>query len=241
MQIRCASLLLKTIFWALLINLVLAPVLNAQKVSKRQRQNTRQLDLTPRQIAQKALSSVVSILVENEDRQIVTLGSGFFTEDDLIVTNHHVIKEANDISQIYIKLVSQNGLYKIKEVCGVDEDKDIAVLRIAEIKVQPLTINGKQQVVVGDVIYCIGSPNALEGTFSQGLVSGIRKVNGIEYIQVTAPMWHGSSGGPILNKRGEVIGIAIGGIEKGQNLNFAISVSYLLGPEMECSVQRNQK
>src|SRR5262249_3421737 len=77
---------------------------------------------------------------------------------------------------------------------------------------------------IGDEVYVVGNPEGLEGTFSQGIISSLR---GNDYIQITAPISHGSSGGPVLNKNGEVIGVAVGLIEEGQNLNFAIPVSKL--------------
>jgi len=86
----------------------------------------------------------------------------------------------------------------------------------------PLAKNNRD--AVGDVVYVAGNPEGFEGTFSQGIVSALR---GSEYFQITAPISHGSSGGPVLNNRGEVIGVAAGIFSQGQNLNFAIPVSKL--------------
>jgi len=76
---------------------------------------------------------------------------------------------------------------------------------------------------VGDTVYVAGNPKGLEGTFSQGIVSGIRRVKGNRYLQITAAISEGSSGGPILNESGDVIGIAVATVREGQNLNFAVS------------------
>lgn len=78
-------------------------------------------------------------------------------------------------------------------------------------------------MAVGDTVYVAGNPEGLEGTFSQGIISAVRG----RYIQITAPISHGSSGGPVLNQKGEVIGIAASSFNEGQNLNFAIGVSDL--------------
>lgn len=76
---------------------------------------------------------------------------------------------------------------------------------------------------VGDNVYVVGNPRGLEGTFSQGLVSGVRNVKGNRYLQITAAISEGSSGGPILNESGQVVGIAVASVREGQNLNFAVS------------------
>lgn len=77
---------------------------------------------------------------------------------------------------------------------------------------------------IGDTVYEVGNPEGLEGTFSQGIISGLR---GTDYIQITAPISPGSSGGPVINQYGEVIGIATSFNKEGQNLNFAIPVAKL--------------
>ena len=80
---------------------------------------------------------------------------------------------------------------------------------------------------MGERVYAVGNPQGLEGTFSRGIVSGIRNVGDDKILQVTAPISPGSSGGPILNDRGEVIGVSVATFKGGQDLNFAIPSSYL--------------
>jgi S1-C subfamily serine protease len=80
---------------------------------------------------------------------------------------------------------------------------------------------------VGDQVYVVGNPEGLEGTFSQGIVSGIRTFDSDSILQITAPISPGSSGGPVLDSVGNVIGIAVATFKSGQNLNFAVPVSYL--------------
>jgi len=82
-------------------------------------------------------------------------------------------------------------------------------------------------MATGDEIYVIGNPEGLEGTFSKGVISGIRSIDGRSYFQITAPISPGSSGGPVLNASGEVIGVAVASWRTGQNLNFAIPVFYV--------------
>lgn len=81
--------------------------------------------------------------------------------------------------------------------------------------------------MVGDEVYAVGNPLGLEGTFSRGIVSGIRQIGSETLFQITAPISPGSSGGPILDTRGKVIGVAMATFKGGQSLNFAIPVAYL--------------
>jgi tetratricopeptide (TPR) repeat protein len=193
----------------------------AQINRQRQSQTLPQRIPTATEIAKRTFPSVVLLITENSDGQPVAQGSGFFVQADVIVTNYHVIKGA---SRIKAKIVGQKGVYNISEVLGRDKEADLAILRVEGIRGRPLSFGDSSRVAVGEVVYAVGNPEGLEGTFSQGIVSSLR---GRSYIQITAPISHGSSGGPVLNKRGEVIGVAIGAIEEGQNLNFAVPVSYL--------------
>jgi S1-C subfamily serine protease len=108
----------------------------------------------------------------------------------------------------------------------VDESRDLALLD-AGLSARPLEIAVKLPPV-GSPIYALGNPEGLGGTFSVGNVSGFREAgNAGPYIQLTAPISHGSSGGPVLNDEGKVVGLAVASIEGGQNLNFAIPCTAL--------------
>ena len=80
---------------------------------------------------------------------------------------------------------------------------------------------------VGETVYAVGNPRGLEGTFSDGIISSIRLLDGDKLIQITAPISRGSSGGPVLNQKGEAIGVSVLSVIDGQNLNFAIPSNYL--------------
>lgn len=175
---------------------------------------------TAQEIAKKTLPSVVVLVAETSKGKSVSLGSGFFVRDDVIATNYHVIKGS---SRIYAKIVGQSSVYPIKKVLAFDSQKDLALLRISGVKASPIWIGNSCIMEVGDTVYVVGNPKGLEGTFSQGIVSGVRKIKGNRYLQVTAALSQGSSGGPILNEYGEVIGIAVASMRDGQNLNFAVS------------------
>ena len=215
----------KTLARMLCIALTLSSLAYSQTPnrSKQTRPNT-QRTLTPREIAQKTLPSVVLLVTQNSSGEIKSLGSGFFIQDDVIATNHHVIEGA---SRVRARIVGQKAVYEVTGFLGIDESRDLALLKVSGIKGRPLPFGNSNQVAVGDVVYAVGNPEGFEGTFSQGIVSGIRQFEGQRYIQITAPVSHGSSGGPVLNKDGEVIGVAVASVEEGQNLNFAVPVSDL--------------
>jgi hypothetical protein len=88
-------------------------------------------------------------------------------------------------------------------------------------------LGNSEAVQIGDTVYAVGNPQGLEGTFSQGIISGMREVGKGKLLQLTAPIAPGSSGGPVMNSHGEVIGIAVATFKGGQNLNFAIPSVYL--------------
>ena len=86
-----------------------------------------------------------------------------------------------------------------------------------------LPLGDSDKLQIGEPIYAVGNPiGFLEGTFSDGLVSGIRALENLKLIQMTAPISEGSSGGPVLNANGEVVGVSTAGVKLGQSLNFAV-------------------
>jgi S1-C subfamily serine protease len=184
--------------------------------------NTPQRKLSARQIAQRTGPSVVLLVTTDEGGNPIALGSGFFIQSNVIATANHVIKDA---PQIYAKIAGRRARHKISFVGSSDEKNDLALLRIDDVKGQPLKLGNLSRLRVGDEIYVMGNPEGLEGTFSLGNISAIRNREGL--IQITAPISHGSSGGPVLDERGEVIGVATAMFTEGQNLNFAVPVSKL--------------
>lgn len=179
--------------------------------------------LTPKRIAQTTLPSIVILIVNNGDNLPITMGSGFFVSEDTIITNYHVIKDAKMAA---FRIYGSNEVYSIIGTLGIDSNNDLALLKVKGVKGKPLRLNSKYQLSIGDDIFTVSSPKGLEGTFSQGLISGLRKTSEKEIIQISAPISHGSSGGAILNNQAEVIAVAVGGINEGQSLNFAVPIKY---------------
>ncbi len=179
---------------------------------------------TTQQIAKQAFGSTVLLVMEDENGQPISLGSGFFVRDGEIASNLHVVEGAK---RGYAKLVDQKTKYDLEGITAVDPERDLVMLKISATSASVLPLGNSDAVQVGESIYAIGNPQGLEGTFSQGIVSSIREVGTDKLLQITAPISPGSSGGPVLNTEGEVIGVSVATFRGGQNLNFAIPVNYL--------------
>ncbi len=177
-----------------------------------------------RQIAQEAFPSVVLLVMEDSTGQPTSLGSGFVLRNGFVVTNQHVIKDA---ARGYCKLIGKSAKYDIAGTVAIDPIHDLAILAVSGLSAPALSIDGSDQLAIGDPLYAIGNPQGLEGTFSEGIVSGIRDISGEKLLQITAPISPGSSGGPILSAGGKVVGIAVATFTGGQNLNLAIPSAYL--------------
>jgi hypothetical protein len=176
-------------------------------------------------LAERATQAVVLLDVQTDagPRQ----GSGFLVDGEgRLLTNHHVIRGAQSIR---IKL-SSGDLYDAASILATDERRDIAVLQIAGFGLPALPLGNSDSVRVGSPVVLIGSPMGLENTVTTGIVSGRRQEpEGFQLLQISAPASRGSSGGPVLSRRGEVVGIASSQLQAGQNLNFAVPINYARG------------
>jgi S1-C subfamily serine protease len=158
-------------------------------------------------------------------------GSGFILDKaGHVLTNFHVIADANRIEV----MTSDKHHYKAT-IVGSDKVHDLALLQINAPNLQPVTLSDSGDLVVGQKVYAIGNPFGLSGTMTRGIISSIRSIRGPEgapiedAIQTDAAINPGNSGGPLLNSRGEVIGIntliASNGAEQSSGIGFAIPVN----------------
>ena len=175
------------------------------------------------EVAKMAFPSTVLVFIEDRNGQPLSIGSGFVLDTGAVVTNLHVIEAG---ARGYVKEINSDTRHAIDGFLRADVLHDLAILSVPSLSAPKLKL-ASDSPAVGDTVYAIGNPRGLEGTFSQGNISAIRRLDSDTIFQITAPISPGSSGGPVLNERGEVIGIAVATFKGGQNLNFAVPSSYL--------------
>ncbi|REJ79107.1 MAG: tetratricopeptide repeat protein [Acidobacteria bacterium] len=164
--------------------------------------------------------SAVAIETFDASGNSITRGSGFFIAPNRIITNRHVIERSNRV-EVHLN----NGRkFTASGILAVDGEGDLALIEVSvppELA-PPLSIRDLSPEE-GESIVVIGNPFGLEGSVSDGIVSAVREIPGYgKIIQITAPISPGSSGSPVVNMRGEVIGVATLQASEGQSLNFAV-------------------
>ena len=178
------------------------------------------------EIAEKVLAATVYLEMQDSNGKTLGFGSGFFVKPNLIATNYHVIAGAASGTA---KLVGKSTTYKIEGFTATDEANDLALLKVTASGIKPLPLGNSDAIKIGETVYVAGNPKGLEGTFSDSIISSRRDKYAKERFQMTAPISPGSSGGSVLNSKGEVIGVSVAVHRDldAQNLNFAIPSSYL--------------
>jgi len=172
-------------------------------------------------LIKKVEPSIVMIVTYGKEGNILGQGSGFFIDEKGdVITNAHVLQDA---SRATVK-TTDGKEYPIKQVLAEDTEGDVirVSVDISKEAVKPLPLAAKLPEA-GERVIVIGTPLGLDKTVSDGIVSAVREIPGFgEIVQVTAPISPGSSGSPVINMKGQVVGIATFFIVAGQNLNFAI-------------------
>lgn len=178
--------------------------------------------------AEKLLKASVNIYSYLENGELVSSGSGAFINANLIVTNLHVIEKGSK----YMFNTNDNKTNNKLIIYKIDPIHDIAILKSSYYKTDLFLNLVRKFPKIGDGILVCGAPEGLEGTISNGIVSSIRKNKPYDFdlIQFTAPISFGSSGGPLINNKMELIGITVSGIDRNdaQNLNFAVPSKYII-------------
>lgn len=189
--------------------------------------------LSATEISEKVSPSVFYIEVYDSQSNPVSSGSGFFvTKDGVAVTNYHVIEGS---SQAWIQ-TKTGDIYEVTGVLSFDKSLDVAIIKINKTSAAGNTVTAFPAVTMGDsdniksgqTIYAIGSPKGMQDTISNGIIGNVNQiVNDYSFIQITAPISHGSSGGALIDEYGEIIGITSAGIESGENIGFAIPINVI--------------
>ena len=206
--------------------------------------------LTPQEIGRISRGSTV-LLEINDAKGNRSKGSGFVIHDDKIATNYHVVE---DMLSGTARLAEKAKKYRVK-ILVVDKRRDLAIVTATGIDAPALPLGNSDTAQQGDTVYVMGNPRGLVATLSPGIISAIRPTGTYlttlrlpgrdpwdwyapcKLLQMTTPTSKGSSGGPVLNESGGVIGIVFGGVPSflesdltvttPENLNFAIAVNYL--------------
>ena len=176
------------------------------------------------EVARKAFPSTVLIICNDSNGQQISLGSGFVIAPGVVATNHHVVENAASAT---VKMIGEQQTHKVTHIRNIDARNDLALLSVANMKAPAIGIGDSKRLEVGATVYVVGNPRGLEGSFSEGIVSAIRPLGEVSLLQITAPISPGSSGGPVLDIDGKVVGVSVATYKGGQNLNFAIPASAL--------------
>lgn len=178
--------------------------------------------LSGEEIFNKLSDSTVEITAAN-DYQMST-GSGFYIDKKgTVVTNYHVIEGCTEV----LVTTNDGGTYSVENVMGYDKELDVAILSTTRKNSLPVEVR-EELATTGEKIYTLGSSLGLTGTFSEGIVSTAqRELNDKTFIQISAPISSGNSGGPLVDSKGKVLGITSAGFDDGQNLNLAIPISVI--------------
>jgi Trypsin-like peptidase domain len=174
-------------------------------------------------IAKAANGAIVTIVMANDERPIAR-GTGFLVRaDGTIITNYHVIATGN----VAVVKFADGTILPVDGLLATDKLHDLAIIKIHGKTFPTLTLGNSDQIQVGDDVVAIGNPLGLELTVSNGILSGIRRdeKEDDKLLQITAPISRGSSGGPLFNMFGEVVGINAMYLEGGESLNFAIPIN----------------
>ena len=177
-------------------------------------------------IYKNALKSVVEITADFSDKS--TSGTGILLKDNYVITNAHILSIDNELAEnIYASFNNDLNDYNL-ELISIDDDLDIALLKIDEVKYNPIILENIK-VQTGEKVYAIGNAIGQGISIVEGIISDSkREINGNTYIMHSAPVNHGNSGGPLYNSKGQVIGMIVSSRKDAKNMSYAIPNSVLL-------------
>jgi S1-C subfamily serine protease len=145
-------------------------------------------------------------------------GSAVAITETTALTNCHIVKGRKTL------ILAQGKQHDTATVIAADPRTDRCIIETQEMKLHPIAgVRPYGDIVVGEKVYTIGNPSGLTSTLGEGLVSGLRSQEGVRYVQTSAPISPGSSGGGLFDERGNLLGITTFKIEDAENLNFAIA------------------
>ena len=176
---------------------------------------------TPGEVYEQAAKSTVVVLNMDGKGKTQGMGSGVILPDRDVVTNCHVVKDA---SSLRVRIGKQEYPATLRYS---DWDRDVCSLVVTGINASAVVVGSTKTLKVGAKVYAVGAPKGLELTLSDGIVSSLREVKGGQYIQTTAAISPGSSGGGLFDEHGALVGLTTFYLAEGQNLNFAVPVEWV--------------
>ncbi len=181
-----------------------------------------------KELARKSRDSVVLLNVYEVGGRQIGAGTGFFISDHLLVTNWHVVEDADLVEAV----LADEERVPVVGLAAADEVADLAILEVDGGPFPALSLADSVDVEAGERVVVLGNPlGSLTGSLSEGIVSAVRsdgladKVPGASdapLLQITAAISPGSSGSPVMNLDGRVLGVAVSQVVLGQSLNFAV-------------------
>lgn len=182
-----------------------------------------------KELNHRARGSVVLLKNLDSGGQEVAEGTGFVIQGGYILTNHHVVEGASRMQAV----LPDKKVLELPGILAQDADHDLAILKAPAHHLVPLLLVRPGPTEPGERVVVLGNPLGFSSTLSDGIISAYRE-NGVDeepdfikgpLLQITAPISHGSSGSPVMNLNGEVVGVAVAVFDGGQNLNFAVPAS----------------
>lgn len=174
-------------------------------------------------LADAVMPYVYTLIAHDRSGEPVGQGSAFLWDQGYLVTNAHVIAGA-----AWVEVFTETGEARgsVPYALHVDVEQDLAVLPWLGQAADGLPLASGRSGR-GDVVFAFGAPMGLEGSMSNGIISAHRRLEEVDYLQTTAPISHGSSGGPLVNENGHVVGVITAFLHGGQNLNLAVPATAL--------------
>jgi len=178
--------------------------------------------LSATEVFRRASPSVFIVEAMGAQGSVVALGSGVALAPNQIVTNKHVIEDAITVR------VRRGTKTWPATITYLDPDHDLCRLRAEDLPASSLSVRASSALAVGERVYAVGSPEGLELTFSEGIISALREFGDARVIQTSAPISPGSIGGGLFDAQGRLVGITTFMVKEGQNLNFALPGEWVL-------------
>jgi S1-C subfamily serine protease len=212
-QIETGQSMTKTSGRVLLLGPLLAFCLVLSPITGRPQAQNRERSVAD--VVKSTADAVVLVVTSDESGKALKQGSGFIiSADGKVLTNDHVIAGARSAM---VKL-SNGAFFPVDGLLASNQEHDLALIKVAGTNLPTLSLGDVEKLAVGDRVIAVGTPLGLENTVSDGIISAIREIGGLKWIQTTAPVSHGNSGGPLVNLEGKAVGVVTSFMIGGENL-----------------------